>query len=163
MSVKSPRINKYPIITSKIKGIFYKKEETGKKIFYHFILPNIYHNDSKQSHTLNILKEYDQKVENFFVGNHEAKLDKLIADKNIHSAKIYKPMYREQGLAKNSDIQYTTFKAKLQNSIDLIVGLEYLMDVDCSCGNFTNNETHENVTYWTIYINEIKEVTKLER
>lgn len=154
---------KPPKISSFIKGIFYKKEEKDNKTFYHFILPNIYHNDNKLMHSIRVLEHYDHAVEKFFVGNHEAKLDKLIVDNNIHTAKIYKPIYREHDLAKDSSIDFTTFKAKSQNNLDLIVGLEYSLDVDCSCGNFTNNETHENVTYWAIYINEIKEVTKLER
>jgi hypothetical protein len=151
-----------PKMSSFIRGIFYKCEEHNKKTFYHFILPNIYHNNNNFNHSIRVLEHYDQYVIKYFYGNDESKLDKLIVDNNIHTAKIHKPIYRENSLVRSNDIKYTTFKCRSQSNLDLIVGLEYSLEVDCRCGNFINNETHENVTYWTIYINEIKEVTKLE-
>lgn len=158
--------DKNPYLSTKIKGIFYKTEITNDKTFYHFILPNIFHNDQSQSHTINVLKEFDKKTIKYFHGTDELKLDQIIVDNNICSAKIFKPIYRENGLIKihntSHPIDYTTLKARSREKLELIVGLEYLLDVDCISNNFTNNDTHENITYWTIYINHYKEITKLE-
>jgi len=163
--IKSPKSKKNPSCSLKIRGIFYKKDENKENVF-HFILPNIYHNDDIKTNTINQLMDYDKKVEKYFHGNDEKKLDEIIVENNVQSLKICKPIYRENKLifAHNLDknTSFTSFKTKSNKKLDLIVGLEYLMDVNCYAGNFTNTDSRENITYWNININDITEVTKID-
>ena len=140
----------------KIKGVFYKIEETKWKSIYHFILPNIYHNDPNQNHTLNSLTDFDKKVENHFCS--DQKLNNILLSSGNTVVKNYRPIYREKQLIHgDSDIQFTTFKCICKESFNFIVGLEYLLDVDCFSEQYQKDET---VISWMIAINDVREVTK---
>lgn len=147
-------MSKTPTLNAKIKGIFYKTDE---KDLHHFILPNVYHNDQTQIHTLIVLSEYDKKIENHFHGS-DKKIDAIIMSHDISVIKSYKPIYRENKLSAD---QYNLFKCKIDKNLNqnFLVGLEYLLDVNCYAGQFINNETREHITYWSININDSKEVT----
>jgi hypothetical protein len=150
--------SKIPTLNAKIKGIFYKSDEKKQ---HHFIFPNVYHNDQTQTHTLNVLSEYDKKIEKHFHGS-EQKIDAIIMSHDISVIKSYKPIYHENKLG-DSNTQYNIFKCKIDKNLDqnFLVGLEYLLDVNCYAGQFINNENREHITYWSININDSKEVTRL--
>lgn len=159
------KINKHPKQKAQIRGVFYKKETINDNYYYHYILPNVYHGDhkSKNMHTANTLDHFNTKVNDYI----EKNMDSLgISD----SFKINKPIYRD---GKYHDIKtpelkcgnITHFKCKSTDSMELIVGLEYLIVCDLYMYNFiegggTNNTTccekqifvNNRIIGWTIKI-----------
>lgn len=145
-------MSSFPKLYTKIKGVFYKADQS----FYYFILPNVYHNDHTKIHTLNALTNFNNKIESHI---NDQKLNDIAMSNNINTVTIRRPLFQDFKLVGNPN-NYTTFKCKSKTQLNLIVGLEYLLDVNCYGGQFSSSD--EYVVYWSININEIKEVTTLD-
>lgn len=141
-----------PHTSVNIRGIFYKVDEKNPDK-YHFILPNIYHNDNSLCHTLNTLTEFDNKVNKHY----EEKINDKIIEKNFKDVKITKPLYKEYGLLKyDKNISFTTFKICSDKKLNLIVGLEYQISAKCISGDFVD-QNDSYVIFWNIKTIEIYE------
>ncbi len=145
-------------LSAKIKGIFLKSEEFNNQTLYHFIFPHVYHNDKHKMHSYNVLNDFNKKIE---AQVNEQKLNEISNSHNVNSIKLKTPIYQDFKLLSGPG-NYTTFKCKSKTSLDFIVGLEYQMDVQCYSGHFPSNDGNSYIIYWSININDVKEVTELD-
>ncbi len=126
-----------------LHGIFYKTEQIKDKYYYHFLLPDIYHS-TNTSHTSDTLKNFNSKVNDFF----EKRIDESILFTDSSTVKINNPIYRDKDY---KDFNCTThFKCKTSDSINLTVGMEYIINCELYTYNFVDPETNLNVIGWTI-------------